>query len=98
MLCAYSWERYARGCSARRSPLAYTEPNGKQNYRRNMRERLVAANVVIPAKRGEATWWVQGYRVKIQTTFPSPFYIDTVRISGELLLRGETQVVGASSE
>jgi hypothetical protein len=40
---------------------------------RHVRERLGAVRV-IPAKRGKATWWVQGYRGRMRTAFPSLLY------------------------
>jgi hypothetical protein len=52
--------------------LAEAEFESEQNHR-HVRERL-AATSVIPAKRGKATWHVQGYRAKMRATFPRQLY------------------------
>jgi hypothetical protein len=52
--------------------LADAEFDSEQNHR-HVRERLTAASV-IPAKRGKATWRVQGYRAQMRAAFPSRLY------------------------
>jgi hypothetical protein len=52
--------------------LADAEFDSEQNHR-HVRERLAAASV-IPAKRGKASWRVQGYRAKMRAAFPRQLY------------------------
>jgi len=52
--------------------LADAEFDSEQNHR-HVRERL-AATSVIPAKRGKATWQVQGYRARMRVAFPNRLY------------------------
>ena len=52
--------------------LADAEFDSEHNHR-HVRERL-AATSVIPARRGKATWHVQGYRAKMRATFPRHLY------------------------
>jgi Transposase DDE domain len=52
--------------------LADAEFEGEQNHR-HVRERL-AATSVIPAKRGKASWQLQGYRAKMRAAFPRQLY------------------------
>src|SRR3712207_6568056 len=48
--------------------LADAEFDSEHNHR-HVRDRLAAVSV-IPAKRGKATWQLQGYRAKMQAAFP----------------------------
>ena len=52
--------------------LADAEFDSEHNHR-HVRERLAAASV-IPAKRGKATWQVQGHRAKMRAAFPRQLY------------------------
>lgn len=52
--------------------LADAEFDSEHNHR-HVHERLAAASV-IPAKRGKATWHVQGYRAKMRVAFPRQLY------------------------
>ena len=52
--------------------LADAEFDSEHNHR-HVHERLAAASV-IPAKRGKATWHVQGYRAKMRVAFPPQLY------------------------
>ena len=52
--------------------LADAEFDSEHNHR-HVRERLAAASV-IPAKRGKATWQVQGYGAKMRAAFPRHLY------------------------
>ena len=52
--------------------LADAEFDSEHNHR-HVRERLGAVSV-IPAKRGKATWRVQGYPARMRTSFPSRLY------------------------
>jgi IS5 family transposase len=52
--------------------LADAEFDSEQNHR-HVRERLGAVSV-IPAKRGKATWRVQGHRAEMRAAFPRQLY------------------------
>ena len=52
--------------------LADAEFDSEHNHR-HVRDRLAAVSV-IPAKRGKATWQLQGYRAKMQAAFPHQLY------------------------
>ena len=52
--------------------LADAEFDSEQNHR-HVRERLGAVSV-IPAKRGKATWRVQGHRAEMRVAFPRQLY------------------------
>lgn len=52
--------------------LADAEFDSEQNHC-HVRERLGAVSV-IPAKRGKATWCVQGHRAQMRTAFPRQLY------------------------
>jgi len=52
--------------------LADAEFDSEHNYH-HVHERLAAASV-IPAKRGKATWHVQGYRAKMRVASPRQLY------------------------
>jgi IS5 family transposase len=52
--------------------LADAEFDSEQNHR-HVRERLGAVSV-IPAKRGKATWRVQGHRAEMRAAFPHQLY------------------------
>ena len=52
--------------------LADAELDSEHNHR-HVRERCAAASV-IPAKRGKATWQLQGYRAKMRAAFPAQLY------------------------
>jgi hypothetical protein len=52
--------------------VADAEFDSEHNHR-HVRDRLAAVSV-IPAKRGKATWQVQGYRAKMQAAFPHQLY------------------------
>ncbi len=52
--------------------MADAEFDSEQNHRR-VRERLGAVSV-IPAKRGRATWCVQGHRAEMRAAFPRQPY------------------------
>lgn len=52
--------------------LADAEFDSEHNHR-HVHERLAAASV-IPAKRGKATWQVEGYRAKMRAAFPHQLY------------------------
>ena len=52
--------------------LADAEFDSEQNHR-HVRERLGAVSV-IPAKRGKATWRVQGHRAQMRAAFPRQLY------------------------
>jgi hypothetical protein len=52
--------------------LADAEFDSEHNHR-HVRKRLGAVSV-IPAKRGKATWQLQGYRAEMRTSFPSQLY------------------------
>ncbi len=61
-----------KGCSTWRGPLVNAEFDSEHNHR-HVREQLAAASV-IPAKRGKATWQVQGHRAKMRAAFPRQLY------------------------
>ena len=52
--------------------LADAEFDSEQNHR-HVRQRLGAVSV-IPAKRGKATWRVQGHRAEMRAAFPRQLY------------------------
>src|SRR3712207_5928116 len=52
--------------------LADAEFDSEYNHR-HVHERLGAVSV-IPAKRGKATWQLQGYRAQMRVAFPSQLY------------------------
>jgi len=52
--------------------VADAEFDSEHNHR-HVRERCAAASV-IPAKRGKATWQLQGYRAKMRAAFPVQLY------------------------
>jgi hypothetical protein len=52
--------------------LADAEFDSEHNHH-HVREQLASASV-IPAKRGKATWQVQGYRAKMRAAFPRQLY------------------------
>jgi hypothetical protein len=53
--------------------LADAEFDSERNHHLHIRERLGAVSV-IPAKRGKASWHVQGYRAKMRSDFPKHLY------------------------
>jgi hypothetical protein len=53
--------------------LADAEYASEHNHR-HVHELLAAASVVIPAKRGKATWQAQGHRAKMRAAFPRQLY------------------------
>ncbi len=65
--------RCSRGYSTLGVVLADAEFDSEHNHR-HVHEQLVAATSVIPAKRGKATWRVEGYRAKMRAAFPRQLY------------------------
>ncbi len=53
--------------------LADAQFDSEQKNHRHVHERLGAVSV-IPAKRGKATWRLQGYRAQMRIAFPSRLY------------------------
>jgi hypothetical protein len=75
--------------------LADAEFDSEHNHRHHVHERLGAVSVIL-AKRGKATWQLQGYRAQMRVAFPSQLYRRRALVESEFF-SGEAQVVGTST-
>ncbi len=77
--------------------LAPTQKFDSEHNHGHVRERLGAVSV-IPAKRGKATWRVQGHRAEMRAAFPSESAVSTTGAGGgERVFGAQAQAVGTST-